>query len=76
MQADYDLLANVSQADCLLLVRIPYTKISKKRTFTGLTNGFEINPIDLYRKYSSLRLKTVKTSRLFLTYRRKRCTYR
>lgn len=58
----------------LLLIHIPYTKTHKRRSFTILSTGFGINPINLYRKYISLRPKKISTTRLFLCYRSGKCT--
>lgn len=66
-------LDDIEDKGDLLLVHIPYTKTYKKRSFTILSNGFGINPIDLYRKYVNLRPKNVTTRRLFLTYRCGKC---
>jgi integrase len=62
-------ITDIEDKGDLLLIHIPFTKTHKKRSFTMLSTGFGINPINLYRKYINLRPKKLSTMRLFLCYR-------
>ncbi|KAH0811327.1 hypothetical protein GEV33_011464 [Tenebrio molitor] len=67
-------ITDIEDKGDLLLIHIPFTKTHKKRSFTMLSTGFGINPINLYRKYINLRPKKLSTMRLFLCYRSGKCT--
>lgn len=65
---------HIEEKSDILLVYLPFTKTHKKRSFTILSDGFGISPIELYRQYLNLRPKKSPTSRFFLTYWQGKCT--
>lgn len=61
-------LDQIKQYDDLILVTMPRTENSAKRTFTLTGTSF-----DIVKKYIALRPETTKDNRLFLNYRDGKC---
>jgi integrase len=66
---------DIEEKDSVLLVRIPFTKTDKPRSFVVADGGDDsFNAVEIYKKYASLRPAKVGHNRLFLTYRNGKCT--
>lgn len=66
---------DIADKDDILIITIPDSKNGKKRTFT-LTNDIfaEIDPLELFRKYASLRPSHCSHNTFFINYRLGKCS--
>lgn len=67
-------IENIQDKGKYFHVVLPDTKTKKSRSFTILEEGFPVNPINLCKKYMSLRPKNTSSSRFFVFYKNGRCT--
>lgn len=65
---------DIKDKEQYLYISIPDTKTNKSRSFTVLNEGFSVNPLDLIRKYVSLRPQNVSHKRFFVNFQRGKCT--
>lgn len=70
------LIDDIEDKGAVLLVRIPDSKTHIQRRFTviGETGITNLNLLDIYRKYATLRPKNANSRHFFLSYRNGKCT--
>lgn len=64
---------DVEDAGSILIINIPQSKTNKPRSFVVNGNG-ELNMVEIYRKYASLRSPATPHNRLFVKYIKGKCT--
>ncbi|EFA00061.2 hypothetical protein TcasGA2_TC002874 [Tribolium castaneum] len=65
---------SVDDGGNVIVVNIPGTKTYKPRTFTIINGSNSIPAIDVFRKYRKLRPESILHKRLFINYRKQKCT--
>ena len=65
---------DIEDKGSILVVNVPNPKTKKIRTFTIIGEGCRINPLQIFRKYLSLRPSSVNNNNLFICYRAHKCT--
>jgi integrase len=68
-------LHDVQDTGSQLVITIPQTKTNKKRVFTVIDCVEEIQFLDLFKKYVSLRPKNMAHQKLFVGYRKGKCIF-
>jgi Phage integrase family len=65
---------NIDDQGSILVVTLPDTKTNKPRIFTVISEGMDVNHVDLFRNYARLRPAHAVDKRFFLFYKAGKCS--